>query len=155
MKTRRYKPSDAVQISALFKRSVLELGPKFYTDEQVKAWAARGPSPERVKERNENGLTTWVKVDGDDRLMAYAELEADGHIDQVYALPDIAGQGVVSALMDDLEIYARALGLTALYTEASEGARPLFLKKGFTEEARRDFLIGGVSIHNYAMKKTF
>ena len=106
MRTRRYEPSDAAQISALFQRSVLELGPRFYTQEQIKAWAARGPSPERVKERNETGLTTWVKVDEDDCVMAYAELEADGHIDHVYAHPDIAGQGVVSALMDDLETYA-------------------------------------------------
>ncbi len=126
MKTRFYKPSDAAQIAELFKRSVLELGPRFYTDAQVNA---------------------------DDRAMAYAELETDGHIDQVYAHPDVAGQGFVSALLNDLESHARATGLRELYTEASEGARPLFMKKGFMDEGRRDFEIDGVPIHNYAMRK--
>lgn len=153
MKTRFYKPSDAAQISDLFQRSVLELGPQFYTDPQVAAWAARGPSPERVRARNVDGLITFVKVDDDDRVMAYAELETDGHIDQVYAHPDAAGQGCVSALMDDLETHARGMGLRELYSEASEGARPLFLKKRFVDHGRRDFEIAGVSIHNYAMRK--
>lgn len=153
MKTRRFKPSDAAQISALFRRSVLELGRAFYTAEQVTTWAARGPSPDRVRQRNAAGLITLVKVDDKDIVMAYAELEPSGHIDQVYAHPDAAGRGIVSALMDDLENQARDMGLSELYSEASEGARPLFLKKGFTEQGRRDFEIEGVAIHNYAMKK--
>ena len=106
-----------------------------------------------MRARNADGLITFVKVDDDDRVMAYAELETDGHIDQVYAHPDVAGRGFVSALMDDLEAHARDMGLRALYTEASEGARPLFLKKEFVDQGRRDFEIAGVSIHNYAMKK--
>jgi len=55
--------------------------------------------------------------------------------------------------MDDLEIHARAAGVTELYSEASEGARSLFLKKGFAEEGHRDFEIEGVPIRNYAMRK--
>ena len=153
MKSRFYKPSDADQIAELFQRSVLELGPRFYSDAQVAAWAARGPSPDRVRARNADGLITFVKVNANDRIMAYAELETDGHIDQVYAHPDVAGQGVVSALMEELESHGCDMGLRELYTEASEGARPLFLKKGFVDEGRRDFEIGGVSIHNYAMRK--
>lgn len=153
MKTRRFKPSDAARISVLFRRSVLDLGPAHYSAAQVTAWAARGPSPDRVLERNAAGLTTFVKVDETDSVMAYAELEPNGHIDQVYAHPDIAGQGIVSALMSDVESHARAMGMTELYSEASESARPLFLKKGFTDEGRRDFEIEGVPIHNYAMRK--
>jgi len=135
VKSRHYKPSDAAQIAELFQRSVLELGPRFYSDAQVAAWAARGPSPDRVRARNADGLITFVKVDDNDRVMAYAELE------------------IVSALMEELEIHARAMGLRTLYSEASEGARPLFLKKGFVDQGRQDFEIGGVSIHNYAMRK--
>ena len=40
-----------------------------------------------------------------------------------------------------------------LYVEASELARRLFLRKGFTVVTRRDFAVGGVMIHNYAMEK--
>jgi putative acetyltransferase len=37
--------------------------------------------------------------------------------------------------------------------EASEPARRFFLKHGFSELHRRNFEIGGVPIHNYAMEK--
>jgi putative acetyltransferase len=43
--------------------------------------------------------------------------------------------------------------MTKLFVETSEAARRLFLKKGFAQVKRRDFLVRGVSIHNYLMEK--
>jgi len=40
-----------------------------------------------------------------------------------------------------------------LFTEASEIAKPFFLKQGFRIVKRRDFKISNVPIHNYAMEK--
>lgn len=140
-------------MSTLFKASVLELGKYFYSQEQVIAWAARGPSPEKIRARNQGGLWTLIAENAQGEILAFAELEADGHIDQVYARPDAAGQGIVSNLYDALETQAREAGLNRLYTEASEGARRFFLKKNFMEIGRREFQIEGVSIHNYAMEK--
>jgi putative acetyltransferase len=37
--------------------------------------------------------------------------------------------------------------------EASEPARRFFLKRGYAVLERRDFEIGGVPIHNYAMER--
>lgn len=45
------------------------------------------------------------------------------------------------------------LGGTRLYVEASEAARRLFERRGFTVDARNDFAIDGVAIHNYRMSK--
>jgi len=150
---RPFNSDDADAMAALFKASVLELGRRFYNHAQVIAWAARGPSPERIKARNKQGLHTWVAVNANIEILAYGELESDGHIDQLYARPDVAGMGVVSKLYDELERVARDLELNRLYTEASEGARRFFFKKDFTEIGRKDFKIGGVSIHNYEMEK--
>jgi putative acetyltransferase len=86
-------------------------------------------------------------------LLAFGDLEADGHIDFLYAAPQAAGTGIVSVLFDALEVAARAQGAARLYTEASEAARRFFLKKDFTLLHRRDFKVGEVSMHNYAMEK--
>jgi hypothetical protein len=43
--------------------------------------------------------------------------------------------------------------MTRLFVEAGEAARGLFLKKGFAQVKRREFLLRGVSIHNYLMEK--
>jgi len=154
MAIRRFHPDDAPQIVNLFQRSVLELAVLFYSEEQAKAWAARGPDLENILSRNQDGRITCVSVNESSEVMAYAELERDGHIDQVYAMPEAAGSDVVSELYDYLENIARELSIKTLYTEASEGARRFFLKKEFLDRGRRDFEIEGVTIHNYAMDKS-
>ncbi len=153
MTVRPYVPEDAPQIADVFRRSVLGLGRRFYSDQQVIAWAARGPTPEQVLTRNKDGRLTLVSIDDPGGITAYAELEPDGHIDQVYALPEVAGSGVTARLYNELEKTARRMGIKKLYTEASEGALRFFLKKGFTKGSRRDFEIDGVAIHNYQMDK--
>ena len=70
-----------------------------------------------------------------------------------YCRPDFVGTGVASRLYDSLEQIARARGLPRLYVEASEAARRLFVRKGYSILERRDFLLGDVKIHNYAMTK--
>jgi putative acetyltransferase len=50
--------------------------------------------------------------------------------------------------------HARAAGISRLFVEASENARPVFERAGFIVMRRRDFDVGGVAIHNYAMERT-
>jgi putative acetyltransferase len=153
MKIRRYQARDAKSLATLYVRSVEQIGARHYSPRQVEAWASGGPSPERVHEQAADGRTTLVAVDGSDRPIAFGDLEKDGHIDFLYCAPEAAGAGVASTLCDELEKIARASGVSRLYTEASEAARPLFLRKGFMVTSKRELEISGVPIHNYAMEK--
>lgn len=94
-----------------------------------------------------------MAVDDADRVMGFVDLEADGHIDFLYVDPDAAGQGVATRMLDELERSARSAGIERLYVEASEPARRVFERRGYTVTARRDFEISGVAIHNYAMER--
>jgi putative acetyltransferase len=94
-----------------------------------------------------------VAVNENDEPIAYAELESNGHIDHLYCHPEVIGTGVASALYDRLEQHAREHLMTKLFVEASEGARRLHIRKGFAELERREFIMGGVTIHNYLMEK--
>ena len=152
MRIRRYVASDAAPLAALYRRSVEQIGARDYAPQQVEAWAACTPTPERIHERATDGRTTLVAVDGD-RPLGFIDLERDGHIDFFYCAPEAAGQGVAAALYDALEVLARQRGVTRLYAEASEAARRFFLKKGFVVTARREFALRGVPIHNHAVEK--
>ncbi|MXN67366.1 GNAT family N-acetyltransferase [Stappia sp. GBMRC 2046] len=153
MLIRIYRPDDASRLSAIYRAAVTEIGTRDYSPDQVLAWSALAPSPERFAEITGDGRLTLVATDEEDRAVAFADLEPDGHIHFLYADPDVAGTGRVSALYDELEQKARELGITRLYLEASEAALRFFLKKGFTKTARRDFEIDGIPIHNYAVEK--
>lgn len=154
MRIRPYAARDAAALSALYRRSVREVGARDYSARQVEAWAGLAPSAERLDALLADGRTRLVAVDGADRPVAFVDCEADGHIHFLYCAPEAAGTGVVSELYDTLEAIARRGGVTRLYAEASEAARRFFLKKGFVVIQTRRFQVAGVDIHNYAVEKT-
>jgi len=153
VRIRAYAASDAAALAEVFRRSVTGIGPRDYSAAQVLAWASRTPSPQAINARYTDGRTALVATDDADQPIAFGDLEQDGHVDFMYCAPEAAGRGVASALYDQLEAAARAGGLTRIYTEASEAARRLFERKGFVVTARRDLIVAGTHIHNFAMEK--
>ena len=124
-----------------------------YTAAQVRAWAPEPRTAEWAHGQATDGRLVLVAADADDRPVAYIDLEPDGHIDRLFCAPEAAGQGIASRLYDAVEAAAREQGITSLFTEASEPARRLFARKGFTIVQRQDLVIRGVPIHNYRMTK--
>lgn len=150
---RQFEAADAVALSALFYRSVICLGKRAYTPAQVEVWAAQTPSPGSMHSMGHDGRLMLVAVLGQ-KIVAYGDLEEDGHLDHLYASPEAAGKGITSRLYDALEEAARRQGVQTMTTEASELAKPFFARKGFALHKRRDLEIMGVAIHNYAMSKS-
>ena len=87
-------------------------------------------------------------------MVAFIDLEPDGHIDRLFCGPEAVGRGIASRLYQALETAARAQDIERLFTEASELARRFFERKGFTVLQRQDKILRGVPIHNYRMAKT-
>jgi putative acetyltransferase len=151
---RPYQETDAGALADVFGRAVRGIGSRDYSPAQIAAWIGREPRTERFRAKMADGRRCWVATDEAGRVTAFVDLEADGHIDFLFADPAVAGQGVASQLVDVLEAAAREAGMTRLYVEASEAARRFFLRRGYTVQGRRDFEIDGVAIHNYAIERT-
>jgi len=153
MRLRPFRDHDAPALAGIFHAAVHGVAARYYTQAQVWAWSPEPPDPARFAARGRDGRTLLVVVDASDRPIAYGDVEGDGHIDHLFCAPERAGSGVAAALYAGLEAAARERGIGRLFVEASEPARRFFLKQGFAELHRRDFAIGGVAIHNYAMEK--
>jgi putative acetyltransferase len=125
-----------------------------YTAEQVNAWVPRRWDAEREHRRSGDGRLVLVAVGESGHVVAFIDLEPDGHIDRLFCAPEAAGRGVASRLYDGIEAAAGAQGIKRLFTEASELARRFFERKGFTVLERQDMILRGVPIHNYRMDKT-
>jgi putative acetyltransferase len=144
---------DASAMSALYRASVGVLGVRDYSPAQVAAWASLTPTPARFSEKLADGRIVVVAVDDQQQLLAFGDLEADGHIDYLYSAPAAAGSGAAAAVYAELERRAGEARIGRLYAEASEPARRFFLRRGFAVIARRDFEVAGTAIHNYAVEK--
>ncbi len=153
MRIRAYEARDAAGVARVFRRSIEELGPRDYSPEQVAAWVGRAPDAAAFQARASDGRVFIVLADDDDQPVAFADLEADGHVDMLYCAPEAAGTGLVLLLYATLEAIARQRGMTRLYSEASEAALRFFLTRGFVKLHRRELMIGDVAIHNYAVEK--
>ncbi|MEZ5924810.1 MAG: GNAT family N-acetyltransferase [Hyphomicrobiaceae bacterium] len=153
MQMRSYRSGDAAALAGIFRRAVAELGGRHYTSPQVAAWLGRAPDAEGMAARAADGRVVLVAVDDADRPVAFADLEPNGHVDLLFALPEVAGTGVAQSLVEALEVIARSHGMLRLFVEASEGAKGLFARQGFLMLGRNDFTLGGTAIHNYRMEK--
>lgn len=150
---RPYRDSDAEALAGIIYTAIEEIGPRRYTPEQVAIWAARRPGAEQFRQRAAKGDVLLVAVEETDWPVAYAILEADGHLDHLYCHPLHSRRGLADRLLEEAENVAQTQGNSRLYTEASELARASFERAGFSVSHRRDFDLGGVPIHNYAMEK--
>jgi putative acetyltransferase len=151
---RTYERRDAADVADVFYRSVREVALSDYAAEQVRAWVPGRWDAEQEHRRSGDGRLVLVAADGSGHVVAFIDLEPDGHIDRLFCAPEAVGRGVASRLYDAIETAARAQGLARLFTEASELARRFFERKGFTVLERQDKVLRGVPIHNYRMAKT-
>jgi len=154
---RAFRTSDAEALAQLTLAAIRSVGSARYSAEQVHAWAARHPGPERFLERAANGDVIFLASDPQDRAVAYALIEpCEGqraHLDMLYCDPAHTRKGLADRLLEHCEEAAAHQGAKRIFTEASELARPAFERAGYRVLNRRDFEIEGVAIHNYAMEK--
>lgn len=154
---RPFRLDDAPALAELTLAAIVTLGIRTYSVKQTLSWAARHPGAPRFVDGLAKGDLIFVALADDDAPAAYALMEPDGHIDMLYCHPDHAGKGLATALLTAVEDAARQAGITLLFTEASELARPVFERAGFVLLHRRDFVLStcgeDIAIHNYAMEK--
>lgn len=153
LRVRPWEPADAAALSALYEASVRGLGVRDYSAAQIEAWASLTPSADGLAARMQDGRTRLVAEM--EAVAGFIDVEPDGHIDLLYVAPEAAGQGVARILIETAGTLAAASGVARLYAEASETARPVFERLGFTVTARREFEVAGVPIHNWAVEKRF
>jgi putative acetyltransferase len=120
----------------------------------VKAWVPGRLDVKQGHLRSSDGRLVLVAADEQDHVVAFIDLERDGHIGRLFCGPEAAGQGIASQLYDRLESAASEQGINRLFTEASELARRFFERKGFTVLERQDKVLREVPIHNYRMAKS-
>ena len=153
MKFRPYQKDDAEALVVIMREAIFEIASDFYAPKQLDAWAARLPDPATLNERYHDGRFVLIAVPEDDAPIAFGDVMGEGHIDYLYCHPTSAGQGIVSGVYDGLEAEARRQSMAVLTVDASEAARPLFERKGFTLVRRNELRLDGIAIHNYRMEK--
>ncbi|MFB2769371.1 GNAT family N-acetyltransferase [Pelatocladus sp. BLCC-F211] len=148
---RQFHHQDTQEIMQLFYDTVHNINIQDYTPEQVDAWAPQYMDYRRWNEHLHSKMSYVAELDG--KIIGFAQLEPDGHIDCFYCHKDFQGMGVGSKLLDTLQTQAEALGIKRLFAEVSITAKGFFEHKGFQVINQQTVERRGVKLVNYRMNK--
>jgi putative acetyltransferase len=151
MLIRDYNRSDAAAITRLFYETVRYVNLQDYSEQQVRAWAPAVPDPQIWHSRMSERYTLVAEENG--QIIAFAELESDGHLDMFYCRKDAIRRGVGRSLYEAVELKAIGLGLERIFTDASITAHPFFEHLGFSILRKQTVTRGGIELSNFRMEK--
>lgn len=151
MLIRDYKRTDAAAITWLFYETVHFVNLQHYSEQQVYAWAPAVPEPEIWHSRLSQRCTLVAEENG--QIIAFAELEHDGHLDMFYCRKDAIRRGVGRSLYEAVEQKAVGLRLEHIFTDASITAVPFFEHCGFFVVQQQAVMREGIELSNFRMEK--
>ncbi|HEY8125658.1 MAG TPA: GNAT family N-acetyltransferase [Methylocystis sp.] len=146
---RPFLPADAATLAALFRASVAALAADDYDEAQRDAWASAADDEAAFASRLADALTIVGLVDGN--IAGFASLRDDKMFDMLYVRPDMARQGVGSALADAIEKIAAGRGTKTLTVDASDAARDFFAARGYVAKTRNTIENAGQWLGNTTM----
>jgi putative acetyltransferase len=148
---RPYLPADLKRCAEIYRSSIEELAADDYDEAQREAWAARADDEAAFGARLKGALTLVATIDG--AIAGFASLKGADTIDMLFVDPEFARQGAGSALVEALAKLAQARGAKRLTAEASDVAKPLFGRLGFTAQKRNLVSVGDQWLANTTMTK--
>ncbi|NWF60874.1 MAG: GNAT family N-acetyltransferase [Fischerella sp.] len=151
MNIRIFHNNDTQEIMQLFYDTVHNINIRDYTQEQVDAWAPEDMDYQRWNQNLHSKMTYVAEIDR--KIVGFAQLETNGHIDCFYCHQDFQGMGVGSQLLNTIETKAKELGIKRLFTEASITAKGFFERRGFQVIKQQEVELRGMKFINYCMDK--
>jgi putative acetyltransferase len=151
MLIRDYERRDASAITRLFYETVRSVNLQHYSEQQVRAWAPAVPDPQSWHLRMSQRCTLVAEENG--QVIAFAELERDGHLDMFYCRKDVIRRGVGRTLYGAVESKAIGLRLECIFAEASITARRFFENCGLCVLGKQTVTRRGIRLSNFRMEK--
>jgi putative acetyltransferase len=148
---REFRLGDEPELYQVFFSAIHEIASQDYTPQQVNAWAPIEIDRELWGNKMLSIQPFVVETCG--QIVAYADVQASGYIDNFFVSGAVARQGVGSMLMNHIHQIATAQGMKMLTSHVSLTAQPFFAKFGFSIIEQRSPVIRGVVFSNALMSK--
>ena len=135
-------------MAELFYQTVHSVNAQDYTREQLDAWATGEVDSQAWDESFRTHRTIVATENG--AIVGFGDMDESGYLDRLYVHKDYQGQGVASAICEELERLATEKTFT---THVSITARPFFLHRGYRVVRKQEVIRRGVALMNFVMEK--
>jgi len=150
---RPFQCTDTPALHAVFHASVHGLACRYYSPEQLAAWAPLAYDAAQWDERLQANQPFVALAPDGVTVAGFADLQDSGYIDQFFVAPACAGQGVGRVLMEHLQAQAAQRSIGRLWAHVSLAAEAFFTAQGFAIEQRQEVERAGVVLRNARMSK--
>lgn len=147
MLIRKYQSSDCKELVELFYNTVHTINTKDYTKEQVDAWAPRQIDLKAWNQSLQEHFS-MVAVEND-TIIGFGDIDKTGYLDRLYVHFEYQGNGIATALCNQLETAVQG----NIVTHASITARPFFEKRGYKVVKKQEVERRGIFLTNFVMVK--
>ena len=145
MYLRAYQSADCPAMAALFHDTVHTVNARDYAQEALNAWAD-GHADLEAWDRSFRARYSLIAIE-DGEIVGFGDIDRTGYLDRLYVHKDHQGQGIGTAICDQLE--ASVSG--EITTHASITARPFFERRGYRVVKEQQVERHGVLLTNYVM----
>ncbi len=146
---RPWTNADADASYAVYVEAVRHGARALYDADQRLAWVPSETVEDWWAPRLADG-TAWVTED-ENGLTGVIALRRDGYLDLFFVIPGARGDGTAARLYETLIAGARAKGLTALTSHASDYLKPFLLRRGWRVVAEEHVDRNGVVLRRWEM----
>lgn len=147
MLIRKYQSLDCKELVELFYNTVHTINTKDYTKEQVDAWAPRQIDLKAWNQSLQEHFS-MVAVEND-TIIGFGDIDKTGYLDRLYVHFEYQGNGIATALCNQLETAVQG----NIVTHASITARPFFEKRGYKVVKKQEVERRGIFLTNFVMVK--
>lgn len=145
---RRYREEDLKEMADLFYNTVHFINIKDYSLSQVEVWADGKIDYDKW---NRSFLEHYSIVALKHGVIAgFGDIDKTYYLDRLYVHKDYQGQGIASAICNELEKYAAGHQVTV---HASITAKGFFESKGYKVQKEQQVERSGILLKNYVMEK--
>lgn len=147
MLIREYQSSDCKELAELFYNTVHTVNAKDYTKEQLDVWAT-GQVDLKMWNQSLQEHFSIVAVD-DGIIVGFGDIDKTGYLDRLYVHTDYQGNGIATAICNQLEQVVEG----DVTTHASITAKPFFEERGYKIVTEQQVERQGIFLTNFVMIK--
>jgi putative acetyltransferase len=153
MVIRKSTLGEQQQIASFIQDTIRIINLSDYSEEHVLIWS-NAITLEMLQERFDAIIQYVAEVDGE--IVGVGDIRIDKEeVDFLYIHKDYIGKGVGTALLKELEDFAKKSGLKTLCVTSSITAKPFFERRGFVVSKKHVKTMGGKDFLVFLMLKEF
>lgn len=151
MKVRSYQTADCAELAELFYETVHTVNANDYTKQQLAVWAT-GKIDIAAWDQSFTKHNTLV-AQANNSIVGFGDMDHNGYLDRLYVHKDHQGEGVATAIVNELEQQAAKNGISIFTTHASITAKPFFERRGYHIVRENKVKRNGVELLHFIMEK--